>query len=245
MTASGGASAPESGPELLLALDVPDADAALALVARFEGRCRFYKVGLELFTAAGPDLVRTLRQRGVDVFLDLKLHDIPNTVRAAARRAASLDVRLLTVHASGGEAMLAAAVDGAGEGCGILGVTVLTSLSPAELAASWGRGPWIDVEDEVVRLAGLAADAGAHGVVCSGLELAAVAARYGGRLAPLVPGVRPSGAERNDQARVITPEGAAAAGARYLILGRAVTEARDPLAAWDGIAGAVGGARPV
>jgi orotidine-5'-phosphate decarboxylase len=226
-------------PRLLLALDVPTADAALALVDRFAGRCDFYKVGLELFVAAGPALVQALRARGVDVFLDLKLHDIPNTVRQAAKRAAALDVRLLTVHASGGEAMLAAAVDGAGGRCGVLGVTVLTSLTPAELAESWGRGPWLDLGAEVLRLAELADASGAHGVVCSGAELGAVVQRFGGRLAPLVPGVRPSGVSANDQARVVTPERAAALGARYLILGRAVTEATDPVAAWDAIAASV------
>ncbi len=226
-------------PALLLALDVPSASEALAMVDRFEGRCAFYKVGLELFTAAGPALLATLRARQVEVFLDLKLHDIPNTVRQAARRAAAHDVRLLTVHASGGEAMLAAAVDGAGEGCGILGVTVLTSLAPAELAEAWGRGPWIDVRAEVLRLAELADAAGAHGVVCSGAELSAVVQKFEGRLAPLVPGVRPAGAAANDQVRIVTPESAAAQGARYLILGRAVTEAADPLAAWDAIAASV------
>ena len=226
-------------PQLLLALDVPTTEAALALVDRFTGRCDFYKVGLELFTASGPALVTMLRARGLDVFLDLKLHDIPNTVRNAARRAASLDVRLLTAHASGGEAMLAAAVDGAGDRCGILGVTVLTSLEPAELAEAWGRGPWIDIGSEVLRLAGLADSAGAHGVVCSGAELGAVVQRFGGRLAPLVPGLRPPGTGSHDQARVVTPELATSLGARYLILGRAVTEASDPLAAWDAIAASV------
>ena len=223
-------------PSLILALDVPAAADALALVDAFEGRCSFYKIGLELFTAVGPALIVALRARGVEVFLDLKLHDIPNTVRQAARRAAAHDVRLLTVHASGGEAMLAAAVDGAGDRCGILGVTVLTSLAADELAAAWGRGPWLDVQSEVLRLAGLADSAGAHGIVCSGAELPAVMHRYGGRLAPLVPGVRPAGAPGNDQARVVTPEAAARAGARYLILGRAVTAAPEPLAAWDAIA---------
>ncbi len=220
---------------LVMALDVPSADEALGLVDQFTGRCDFYKVGLELFTAAGPSVVTALRARGVDVFLDLKLHDIPNTVRQAARRAAALDVRLLTVHASGGEAMLAAAVDGAGANCGILAVTVLTSLAPQELAEAWGRGPWIDVKAEVIRLAGLADSAGAHGIVCSGVEVGAVAQRYP-RLSPLVPGVRPAGASVNDQARVVTPEAAAADGARYLVIGRAVTAAADPLAAWDAIA---------
>lgn len=231
-----------AAPRLLLALDVPTVEQALALVDQFEGRCDFYKVGLELFTAAGPALIATLRARGVDVFLDLKLHDIPNTVRQAARRAAAHDVRLLTVHASGGEAMLAAAVDGAGEECGVLAVTVLTSLAPAELAEAWGRSPWIDVKGEVLRLAGLADAAGAHGVVCSGAELGAVVQKFEGRLAPLVPGLRPAGAPANDQARVVTPEAAAAQGARYLILGRAVTEAPAPLAAWDAIVSAVAAA---
>ncbi len=226
-------------PRLLLALDVPTAGAALSMVDRFAGRCDFYKVGLELFTAAGPALVATLRQRGLDVFLDLKLHDIPNTVRQAARQAAAQDVRLLTVHASGGEAMLAAAVDGSGASCGVLGVTVLTSLAPAELAESWGRGPWIDIRAEVLRLAELADGVGAHGVVCSGAELAAVVQKFDGRLAPLVPGVRPTGSSQNDQVRVVTPEAAAAQGARYLILGRAVTEASDPLTAWDAIQASV------
>lgn len=225
-------------PRLLLALDVPSADEALAIVDRFAGRCDFYKVGLELFTAAGPSLVAALHARRVDVFLDLKLHDIPNTVRSAARRAAALDVRLLTVHASGGEAMLAAAVDGAGSGCGILGVTVLTSLTPAELAESWGRAPWIDVRAEVLRLAGLADSAGVHGVVCSGAELGAVVRDFP-RLAPLVPGIRPAGVASNDQARIVTPEEAAELGARYLVIGRAVTAAADPLVAWDAIAQSV------
>jgi len=229
-------------PSLILALDVPTPVEALALVERFAGRCTFYKVGLELFTAAGPALVTQLRERQVEVFLDLKLHDIPNTVRQAARRAAALDVRLLTVHASGGEAMLAAAVDGAGESCGILGVTVLTSLAADELAAAWGRGPWIDIRSEVLRLAGLSESAGAHGIVCSGTELPAVIERFGSRLAPLIPGVRPAGAPSHDQARTVTPEMAAAEGARYLVLGRAVTAAIDPLAAWDAIASSVASA---
>jgi orotidine-5'-phosphate decarboxylase len=194
------------------------------------------KLGLEFFLANGAAGVRLIDDR--PVFLDLKLHDIPNTVRQAARRAAALDARLLTVHASGGEAMLAAAVDGAGANCGILGVTVLTSLAPQELAEAWGRGPWIDLKAEVIRLAGLADSAGAHGIVCSGVEVGAVVQRFP-RLWPLVPGVRPVGTGTHDQARVVTPEAAAAAGARYLIIGRAVTAAPDPLGAWDAIAQAV------
>ncbi len=227
--------------ELLLALDVPTAAQALSQVDRFAGRCRFYKIGLELFTGAGPALVETLRGRGLDVFLDLKLHDIPNTVRQAARCAAALDVRLLTVHASGGHAMLAAAVEGAGERCGVLGVTVLTSLAASDLAEAWGRSPSLEVRAEVLRLAGASAAAGAHGIVCSGAELGEVVSRFGGVLAPLVPGIRPAGTSADDQARVVTPEAAVLRGARYLILGRAVTAAPEPEAAWDAIAGGVAG----
>jgi orotidine-5'-phosphate decarboxylase len=226
-------------PRLILALDVPSIADALALVDQFEGRCDFYKVGLELFTAAGPSLIAALRSRDVDVFLDLKLHDIPNTVRQAAARAAQHDVRLLTVHASGGAAMVSAAVDGAGERCGILGVTVLTSLTADVLRTSWGRADEIDLGAEVERLAGIVAGAGAHGVVCSGLELARVVARFGEALAPLVPGLRQAGSAAHDQQRVVTPEAAAAAGARYLVLGRAVTAAIEPTEAWDAIARAV------
>ncbi|MCU0627775.1 MAG: orotidine-5'-phosphate decarboxylase [Gemmatimonadaceae bacterium] len=231
-----------TAPALLLALDVPDADAALALVQRFAGRCAFYKVGLELFTAEGPSIVRAIHAAGAEVFLDLKLHDIPTTVRQAARRAAGLGVRLLTVHASGGAAMVAAAVEGGGDRTGIVAVTVLTSLDAPAVQGAWGRADAVDVAREVVRLSGIAAGAGAHGVVCSGAELPAVVAAHGRRLAPLVPGLRPAGVAADDQARVVTPAAAAAAGARYLILGRAVTAAAVPEEAWDAIAASVAGA---
>ena len=214
----------------IVALDVATAADALALVARLGESCRFYKIGSELFTREGPAVVRAVRDRGCDVFLDLKFHDIPNTVRAAARAAASLGVRLLTVHASGGSAMLGAAVEGAGPGCGVLGVTVLTSLDSAALGAAWGKDDVL-VDQEVLRLAGLVAAAGAHGIVCSGREAAAVRATFGDQLALLIPGIRLAGGEAHDQARTATPAAAARAGARYLILGRAVTAAPDPVAA--------------
>lgn len=217
-------------PDLIVALDFPDREHALRMVDRLEDDCRFYKVGLELFTAEGPRIVRDLRERGHDVFLDLKLHDIPNTVRGAARSAAGLGARLLTVHAGGGRAMIAAAVEGAGEGCGILGVTVLTSLDAAALGEAWGRGA-VRVEEEVVRLAAITRAAGAHGIVCSGAEAASVRRVHGDALALLVPGIRPAGASAHDQARVATPGAAARAGARYLVLGRAVTEAAEPRSA--------------
>ena len=219
----------------IVALDVPDQTSARALVERLGADCDFYKVGMELFAAEGPPVVRWLREQGKDVFLDLKFHDIPNTVRGACRSAARLGVRLVTVHAYGGPAMLAAAVEGAGEqgdadGCGVLAVSVLTSHSPSDLRAAVGR-PVPDVVDEVLRLAGLAREAGTHGLVCSGQEVAAVRERFGAALRPLVPGVRLAGDAANDQARVVTPGAAAADGARYVVLGRTVTAAPDPAAA--------------
>ena len=206
----------------IVALDRPDAAAALAIVDSLGDACRFYKVGLELFVAEGPPIVEALRARGADVFLDLKLHDIPNTVAGAVRSALRLDVRLLTVHTSGGASMLSAAAEAAeGSDCGLLGVTVLTSVDTAP--------------DEVLRLAALAADGGLHGVVCSGREAAAVRQWWGGRLATLVPGIRPPGISRDDQARVATPREAAEAGATYVVIGRAVTAEQDPRAAYEAI----------
>lgn len=214
-------------PRAIIALDVPDAGAAAELLERLGDDADFVKVGSELFTAAGPELVRRMRSEGRDVFLDLKWHDIPTTVRNAARSAAKLDVRLVTAHASGGKAMLEAAVEGAGHACGVLAVTVLTSLDAASLGGAWGK-PVARVEDEVLRLAEIAREAGAHGIVCSGAEAAAVRAVYGNTLRLLIPGIRLAGGDAHDQARVVTPEAAVAAGASYLVLGRAVTAAPDP-----------------
>jgi orotidine-5'-phosphate decarboxylase len=215
----------------IVALDVPDRAGAERIVAALGEECRFYKVGSQLFTAEGPAIVRSLVDRGCDVFLDLKFHDIPATMRGAARSAAALGARLLTVHASAGPDGVRAAVDGAGEHCAVLAVTVLTSFDAAGLAAVWGRGPLESMDAEVLRLAQVAAEAGAHGIVCSGHELAAVRVRFGDSLAPLVPGIRLEGGATHDQARVMTPAAAAAAGARYLVLGRAVTAAADPVVA--------------
>lgn len=211
----------------IVALDVPTSAEALQLVDDLGELCRVYKVGSELFASEGPDIVRALRSRGAQVFLDLKFHDIPNTVRGAARAAARLGARLLTVHASGGRAMLQASVEGAREGardgkCDVLAVSVLTSLDGASLGEAWGR-PVGDVEREVLRLAQLASEAGLHGVVCGGREAAAVRSRFGPHLATLVPGVRLVGDEHQDQARVVTPREAKAAGARYIVVGRTVT----------------------
>ncbi len=212
----------------IVALDVPTMAAARELVARLGPQADFVKVGLELFTAEGPRVVEWLHGDGRRVFLDLKLHDIPNTVRGAARSAASMGVALLTVHGYGGPAMVEAAVEGAGSSTGILAVTVLTSFTPRDLGIALGReAP--EVGAEVLRLAAVAAAAGAHGIVCSGQEVAAVRTTYP-RLAPLVPGIRLEGGATHDQARVVTPERAASDGAAYLVLGRAVTAAPDPAA---------------
>lgn len=232
----------------IVALDVPTLAAARKIVEQLDDQCDFYKVGLELFAGEGPAAVQWLRSEGKQVFVDLKLHDIPNTVRNAARIVARLGASLLTVHAGGGEAMIAAAVQGAFEGsidaahrnkgsigisapgCGVLAVTVLTSTNPAGLGLAWGRDG-VDVATEVVRLAEFAKSADALGVVCSGHELALLKARFGAALAALVPGIRLSGGSLHDQQRTMTPGEAAAGGADYLVLGRAVTAASDPAGA--------------
>lgn len=219
----------------IVALDVPDRVGAEAVVHRLGDACRFYKVGLELFSAEGPAIVAWLRGLGKEVFVDLKLHDIPNTVRGAARSVARHGASLLTVHASGGREMIAAAVEGAREGrpdggCGILGVTILTSMDAAGVESAWGR-TGVAVQDEVVRLAGLVESGQGAGIVCSGHEAAAVRGAFGDRLGLLIPGIRLPGGDAHDQRRVMTPAAAAEAGARWLILGRAVTGAADPVAA--------------
>ena len=216
----------------IVALDVPSSDAAMRVVESLGERCRFYKIGSELFTGAGPAIVTRVRDAGCEVFLDLKLYDIPNTVRGAARSAASLGVRLLTVHASGGVAMIEAAVEGGGEATSILAVTVLTSFDDASLREATGR-PDVIASHEVARLAELAGRARAHGVVCSGAEATAIRSKFGDTLAVLVPGIRMAGSAAHDQRRVVTPAEALAAGARYIVVGRAVTAAPDPREAMD------------
>jgi len=217
----------------IVALDVPGQEAALRLVDQLGASCRFYKIGAELFTGAGPAVVREVRARGAEVFLDLKYHDIPNTVAGAVRRAAELGVRLLTVHASGGPTMLKAAVEAAGDptGCAVLAVTLLTSLESEEVAAVWGRDRSLRIADEVLRLAELAGETGAAGVVCGGKEAGRVKQRFGSSLSVLIPGIRMAGGPAHDQARVSTPADAVAARADYVVLGRAVTAAEDRRAA--------------
>jgi orotidine-5'-phosphate decarboxylase len=219
----------------IVALDVSDERSAYRLVDALGALCRFYKVGSELFTAVGPPIVRALTKRGCRVFLDLKLHDIPNTVRGGCRNAGQLGARIVTVHAAGGRDMIAAAVEGAREGdpeCEIFAVTVLTSLDATRLGDAWGRVD-LDVAAEVVRLAGIARAAGAHGVVCGGGEAPRVREALGDALDILVPGVRLGGTPADDQQRVTTVRAAALAGADYVVVGRTVTASTDPQASME------------
>ncbi|CAN5909802.1 orotidine-5'-phosphate decarboxylase [soil metagenome] len=229
----------------IVALDVADARQALALAERLP-TAEWVKVGLQLFTAAGPSVVRELRARGRRVFLDLKLHDIPNTVAGAVAAAAALEVELLTVHASGGAAMLRAAHAAAEAGGGrlqLLAVTLLTSLSGGEVAGLWGRSS-VSMAEEVVRLAELAAGTGIHGVVASVGEVRQIRTRCGPDLRVLTPGIRLPGDAPGDQARVATPAEAAQAGADYLVIGRSVTAAADPAAAFDRVLASISGGGP-
>jgi len=218
-------------PVPIVALDFPNSQEALRMVEVLGDSCRFYKVGSELFTAAGPQIVQALRALGAEVFLDLKFHDIPNTVRGAARGAAAMGAKLLTVHASGGRSMIEAAVEGAGPGCGVLGVTVLTSLDAASHRSATGAKT-LELSGEVLRLAGECAAAGAYGVVTSGLEARKIRAKFADKLRIVVPGIRAAGAKGDDQKRAVTAAEAAKAGATYIVLGRMVTQAADPRAAF-------------
>lgn len=218
---------------LCAALDFPAWTAAEPFARAVAPEVGILKVGLELFAAEGPSVVRAAAALGRPVFLDLKLHDIPNTVEGAARAAARSGASLLTVHASGGGEMIRAALRGAGPQLRVLAVTVLTSLDAAALDRVGLSGP---PGDAVVRLARLAVDAGAHGLVCSPLEVAAVRAALGARPLLVVPGVRPAGTARGDQARVATPQEAIRAGADVLVLGRPLRDAPDPAAAARAIA---------
>jgi len=215
-------------------LDQASQEEALTLVDRLGGAGTFYKVGLELYTRAGPPVVEALRARGKRVFLDLKLHDIPNTVAGAVRAATALDVELLTVHASGGASMLEAAQEAAAGGVRLLGVTVLTSLTAAEVEDVWGR-EINSIRDEVARLAELANRCGMAGVVASPLEAGWIRRALGPERLIVTPGIRPAGGDQGDQARVATPASAVAAGADYLVVGRPVTRAPDPALALEAL----------
>jgi orotidine-5'-phosphate decarboxylase len=225
-----------SDPRVIVALDFAAARAALAFAARITPQSCRLKIGKELFTAAGPGLVEQLTQDGFDIFLDLKYHDIPNTVAGACKAAAHLGVWMLNVHALGGRAMLEAARDAVAAGSGrrpqLMAVTLLTSMSASDM-----RDVGIEGEPAaaVLRLAKLAQASGLDGVVCSAQEAALLRRECGHEFCLVTPGIRPSQGARNDQERIMTPAAAIAAGADYLVIGRPVTQAPDPVAALDGI----------
>ena len=220
---------------IIVALDVPDQASALALASRLDpGLCRV-KVGKQLFTAAGPSCVEKLVGMGFDVFLDLKFHDIPTTVELACRAAANLGVWMLNVHALGGFDMLAAARAGVGQGADaplLIGVTLLTSMNQTAMQAIGLTGT---PETAVLRLASLARDAGLDGVVCSAQEAMMLVDALGRNFVLVTPGIRLAEGDQHDQSRVMTPDAALQAGAHYLVIGRPVTHAADPVAALEAI----------
>jgi orotidine-5'-phosphate decarboxylase len=224
-----------SEPRIVVALDFPDRAPALELLDRLDpARCRL-KVGKEMFTRLGAGFVEELRGRGYEVFLDLKFHDIPNTVAAACEAAADLGVWMINLHASGGRPMMEAArerLDRLPRAPLLIAVTVLTSLNSDDLSDIGCPG---DPRDRVLRLASLAQGAGLDGVVCSPREAAIVRAELGPEFLLVTPGVRPAGSAAKDQKRVMTPAEAIATGADYLVIGRPITAAPDPLRALAGI----------
>ena len=219
---------PETRERLIVALDVPTAAAARQIVAAVGEAASFYKVGKQLFTAEGPQMVRDLVSSGRKVFLDLKYHDIPNTVAEAVRAASRLGVSMLNVHASGGSKMLRAAAEAAAQSetkPTVLAVTVLTSLGDEDLQEIGVAGRAID---QVLRLAQLARVNGCLGVVASAREAKAIRREIGEGFLIVTPGVRPAGADPNDQARLVTPAEAIAAGATHIVVGRPIIQAADP-----------------
>lgn len=221
-------------PKIIVALDFPAQAPALALADQLDpAKCRL-KVGKELFTRSGPELVKALHQRGFEVFLDLKFHDIPNTTSAAVAAAAELGVWMVNVHASGGEKMMVACRErleayGADRPL-LIAVTVLTSLSDADLA---GIGIAESAEAHVSRLATLTKNSGLDGVVCSAQEAPRLKAEQGSDFQLITPGIRPLTADKGDQQRIMTPTDALKAGSDYLVIGRPITQAADPLAALE------------
>lgn len=225
----------EARKRLIVALDVPDAASAEELAARLEDTCEWFKVGLELFVSAGPRVLEPLLKRGHSVFLDLKFHDIPNTVAGAVRSAAGLGIHMLTVHATGGPAMLAAAraaLDGLANPPEMLAVTVLTSMDAAQnTAVGIDRSP----ANQVELLARMGIAEGIRGFVCSPQEVATVRSLTGPEGVLVIPGIRPAGAGVGDQKRVATPAEALRLGASYLVVGRPITQAPNPAEATEAV----------
>jgi orotidine-5'-phosphate decarboxylase len=229
-----------SDPKIIVALDYPQAQPALELVARLEPSLCRLKVGKELFTAAGPRLVEQCMQRGFEIFLDLKFHDIPNTTAQACKAAASLGVWMVNVHALGGRKMMEAAHEAVAASARpprLIAVTVLTSMAQEDLA---GIGIAATPAEMVLRLAKLAQDSGLDGVVCSAQEAAMLRQHCGSSFCLVTPGIRPADAAADDQSRIMTPAAALLNGSSYLVIGRPVTRADDPLLALQNISREIG-----
>jgi orotidine-5'-phosphate decarboxylase len=224
--------------KIIIALDVPDTDGALRLldsIADLGEPPVLCKIGLELFTAEGPSVVKAVKARGCEIFLDLKFHDIPNTVAHAIRSAAGLGVAMTTLHAVGGPVMMEAATKAAaGTDLLLLAVTVLTSMDYDQLSST---GINVEPKEQVLRLAGLAAKAGIGGIVCSPLEISAIRQSFDEKLRIVTPGVRPIWAAAGDQKRVMTPAEAVAAGSDWLVIGRPITAAERPKEAYAKVVG--------
>jgi orotidine-5'-phosphate decarboxylase len=229
---------------IITALDVEGREPALALIRKLD-KARVFKVGLELFTAEGPGLLRDIRDMGKDVFLDLKMHDIPNTVGEAVRMGVRHGAHMMTIHASGGAEMMAKAAETARTESAklgtvppiLLGVTILTSLKSEDLGAI---GMAADTAGQVKRLAGLARHSGMDGIVCSAQEIEIVRAEVGPEMLIVTPGIRPAGADVQDQKRIMTPALAVAKGSDYLVIGRPITQAASPAAAFEAIVSELG-----
>ena len=218
--------------KIIVALDVATKAQALALVEQLRDKISFFKIGLQLYTAEGPEIVRAVLATGAKVFLDLKLHDIPNTVARAVESAGRLGVQMLTIHLSGGSEMIRAAIAARANNTLVLGVTVLTSSTEETLREV---GIQDKVDDQVLRLAKLGVGAGIDGVVASPHEITLLRREFGDKIKIVIPGIRPSGAEANDQKRTMSPRDALDAGADYLVIGRPIIEMDDPVAAANSI----------
>jgi orotidine-5'-phosphate decarboxylase len=229
-----------SDPKVIVALDYAEAQAALDLVARLEPSLCRLKIGKELFTAAGPQIVEKCMQRGFEVFLDLKFHDIPNTTAQACKAAASLGVWMVNVHALGGRKMMEAARDAIASSASapkLIAVTVLTSMAQEDLA---GIGITATPAEMVLRLATLAKDCGLDGVVCSAQEAVLLRQHCGSNFCLVTPGIRPADVASDDQSRIMTPAAALQNGSSYLVIGRPITKAADPLLALQNITKEIG-----
>ena len=223
---------------LIVALDFPNQAKALALVSVLSGAVSTYKIGLQLYTAEGPGIVRAVAATGAKIFLDLKLHDIPNTVAKAVAAAGELGVQMLTVHLSGGRAMLEAAVEARSPNLSLLGVTVLTSATPETLRET---GVTSGIDEQVLRLAELGHESGIDGLISSPHELRILRDQLGGEIKLITPGIRPTWAKADDQKRFTTPGEALKNGADYLVIGRPITADPDPRAAVERVFGEISG----